>query len=108
MIPIDRGEGWYTTGSYMVNSHFPNWENWEVHAKRHVRICRDGLQARPRQQRIRFAEPHPLAPALVARHRAALIQNFLRPLPRFFHAALRLQEQRVVVVSLRTGGNLRR
>jgi len=71
------------------------------------RIRRDVLQSRPRQQRVRFAKPHPLPPTLVARHRATLIQNFLRPLPRFFHAPLRVQEKRVVVVSLRTRGNLR-
>src|ERR1700730_5722898 len=105
MIRIDRGRG-DTTSSYIVNSIFLN-RNGKVPMKMN-RIRRDVLQSRPRQQRVRFAKPHPLPPTLVARHRATLIQNFLRPLPRFFHAPLRVQEKRVVVVSLRTGGNLRR
>ena len=66
------------------------------------------LQPQPRHQRIRPSKPHPLPPSLISRHRRPLIQNLLRPLPRLIHSPLRLQKRRVVVVSLRTRGNLRR
>jgi hypothetical protein len=54
-----------------------------------------------------FAEPGSLAAAEIAGHGEPLVEDFLRPFAGFGDASLRLQEERVVVVGLGDGGDLR-
>ena len=56
---------------------------------------------------MRFAEPGALAAAEIAWHGETLVENFLCPLSGFGGTSLRLQQERVVVVRLRDGGDLR-
>src|SRR5271170_1022672 len=63
------------------------------------------LQPEHRQQRIGFAEPGAFAATLVRWHRRSLVDYFLGPLARFLVAALRVEEERVIVVGLGTRGD---
>src|SRR5580700_10794540 len=65
------------------------------------------LQSRPGQQRVGFAEPGALAAALVGGHGRPFIDNLLRPAARLLVASLRMQKERVVVIGLGAGRNLR-
>src|SRR5712691_5670435 len=72
--------------------------------------CKSGTLRswQPRQQRTSLAEPRTLPPPQISRHGRLLGENLPRPLAGFGDASLRLQEQRIIVISFGDRRNPRR